>query len=144
VVLVAGMGRPSGVAAADDKVPLGGGAGIIVNGTYCTLGTIGYDGSGELVGFTSSRCGGPGSQVAAEGSGVGVGSVVAASGDPKYAVIKLDPNKVARLPPLMVSRSTALAQIPLWDNGFAHTAALPAMSAVQYLFPPLMYRPLWS
>jgi hypothetical protein len=48
-----------------------------------------------LVGFTASRCGDPGSQVAAEGSGVAVGSEVAISGDPKCAVIKFDPNKVA-------------------------------------------------
>jgi hypothetical protein len=43
-------------AAADGKVPLGGGAGIIVGDeTYCTLATIGHDGAGELVGFTSGR-----------------------------------------------------------------------------------------
>jgi hypothetical protein len=45
--------------AADAKVPLGGGAGITVNGTLCTLATIGHDNSGELVGFTAASCGGP-------------------------------------------------------------------------------------
>jgi hypothetical protein len=38
------MTRLSGVAAADGTVVLGGGAGIVVNGsTYCTLGTVGRD-----------------------------------------------------------------------------------------------------
>lgn len=39
----------SPAASADDKVILGGGAGIIVGGSYCTLGTIGHDSTGELV-----------------------------------------------------------------------------------------------
>ena len=32
----------------------------------CTLTTIGTDAAGELIGFTSAHCGGPGAQVAAE------------------------------------------------------------------------------
>ena len=55
---------------ADGQVVLGGGAGIVVEGGYCTLGTIGRDKTGELVGFTAGHCGGPGAQVVAEGSGV--------------------------------------------------------------------------
>ncbi|MDT5201497.1 MAG: hypothetical protein QOH34_3019, partial [Mycobacterium sp.] len=40
-------GPPAG---ADDRVPIGGGAGIVVNGdTLCTLTTIGTDGKGELI-----------------------------------------------------------------------------------------------
>ena len=93
--MIAAICPLSGVAAADDRVPLGGGAGIIVNGTYCTLATIGHDNTGELVGFTAASCGGPGSQVAAEGSGTPVGSVVAADDHLAYAVIKFDPAKVA-------------------------------------------------
>lgn len=64
-------------------LPLGGGAGIIVDGTYCTLTTIGHDKAGELVGFTAASCGGPDSPVVAEGSeDLGpVGTVVAANGD---------------------------------------------------------------
>ena len=54
-------------ARADDRVPLGGGAGIIVNGdALCTLTTIGTDGKGELIGFTSAHCGGPGAPVVVE------------------------------------------------------------------------------
>jgi hypothetical protein len=84
----------SGVAAADGKVPLGGGAGIAVNGgAPCTLATIGHDGAGDLVGFTSAHCGGRGSTVAFGPAG-GVGSVVAANDDLDYAVIKFDPGKV--------------------------------------------------
>ncbi len=48
---------------------MGGGAGIVVNGgTLCTLTTIGHDKFGDLIGFTSAHCGGPGAQVAAEGA----------------------------------------------------------------------------
>jgi hypothetical protein len=43
-------------AAADAPVVLGGGAGITVNGTNCTLTTIGHDGGGALVGFTVGDC----------------------------------------------------------------------------------------
>ena len=90
-VLLAGLLTPT--AAAEGTVPLGGGAGITVNGTLCTLATIGHDNTGELVGFTAARCGGPGSPVAAAGSGAAVGSVVATDAD-LYAVIKFDPAKV--------------------------------------------------
>jgi hypothetical protein len=76
-----------GVASADGQVPLGGGAGITVNGTLCTLATIGHDKAGELVGFSAASCGGPGSPVAA-GGGADVGSVVAVEDSLKYAVIK--------------------------------------------------------
>jgi hypothetical protein len=93
-VLIALMTRLSGVAIAEGTVVLGGGAGITVNGTPCTLATIGHDNAGELVGFTAASCGGPGSPVAAEGSGTLVGSVVAADDHLAYAVIKFDPAKV--------------------------------------------------
>lgn len=83
-----------GVAAANDNVMLGGGAGITVNGTACTLTTIGHDNAGNLVGFTSSHCGRPGAAVTAEGAAGAVGSVVAADGGLDYAVIKFDPAKV--------------------------------------------------
>ncbi|HUO40455.1 MAG TPA: serine protease, partial [Mycobacterium sp.] len=56
-----------GAAAAADTVVLGGGAGIVINAdTLCTLTTIGHDNQGNLIGFTSAHCGGPGAQVAAE------------------------------------------------------------------------------
>ena len=84
----------SGVALADSPGLLGGGAGIIVNGTYCTLATIGHDSSGALVGLTAATCGGPGSSVDIEGGPGGVGNVVAANEDLDYAVIKFDPAKV--------------------------------------------------
>jgi hypothetical protein len=76
VVLIVPTGWLSDIANADDKVVLGGGAGITVNDTPCTLTTIGHDNTGELVGFTASTCGGPGSPVTATGGGP-VGSVVA-------------------------------------------------------------------
>jgi hypothetical protein len=91
-VIMAGLLAPYGTA--DDKVPLGGGARIVVNASaYCTLGAIGNDSKGELVGFTASRCGGVGAPVAAEGGG-GLGSVAAANEDLGYAVIKFDSTKV--------------------------------------------------
>jgi hypothetical protein len=88
-------------AAADDKLAFGGGAGIIVDGSYCTLTTIGHDRAGELVGFTAAHCGGPGSPVVAEGSENRgpLGTVVAASDERlDYAVITFDPAKVTPIP----------------------------------------------
>ena len=93
------IGAPpnTGVAGAADKVLLGGGAGIVVDGdTFCTLTAIGTDNHGNLVGFTSAHCGGPNAQVAAEsaqGAGV-VGTMVAGNDKLDYAVIQFDPNKV--------------------------------------------------
>jgi hypothetical protein len=95
VVATALTGMLAPPAGADGAVPLGGGAGITVNGTACTLTTIGHDKSGQLVGFTAAHCGGPGSQVLAEGaeSAGPVGTVSAANGDLDYAVIRFDPAK---------------------------------------------------
>lgn len=86
----------SNVAAADGAVPLGGGAGITVDGTPCTLATIGHDKAGELIGFTAGHCGGPGAPVVAEGSeNHGPVGAVAAVGDGlDYGVIKFDPARV--------------------------------------------------
>jgi hypothetical protein len=89
---------PANVAAADDRVPLGGGAGIVINGdTMCTLTAIGTDAAGDLIGFTSAHCGGPGAQVAAEAvQGTGpLGTMVTGNDNLDYAVIKFDPAKVA-------------------------------------------------
>jgi hypothetical protein len=90
---------PAGaVSQAQGPVPIGGGSGLVVNGeTMCTLTTIGHDSRGDLIGFTSAHCGGPGAQVAVEGAeaaGV-VGSMVAGNDALDYAVIKFDPAKVA-------------------------------------------------
>ncbi|ORX02824.1 peptidase [Mycolicibacillus trivialis] len=99
-VLLAALLTPgfgSATASADDKVPLGGGAGLVVDGeTLCTLTTIGHDRTGDLIGFTSAHCGGPGAQVAseaAEGAGT-VGEMVAGNDALDYAVIRFDPEKV--------------------------------------------------
>jgi hypothetical protein len=90
-------GVPGMPARADDKLPLGGGAGIVVNGdTLCTLTTIGTDGKGELIGFTSAHCGGPGAPVAAEAAkdrGT-LGTMVSGNDNLDYAVIQFDPAKV--------------------------------------------------
>jgi len=97
-VLIVAMGRLSGTATADDEVLLGGGASIMVAGSYCTLTTIGHDSAGELVGFTASSCGGPGAPVVAEGADnhgpVGTVAAAEAAHDLDYAVIKFDPAKV--------------------------------------------------
>jgi hypothetical protein len=117
---IASMCPLTSVSVADSPGLLGGGAGIIVNGTYCTLTTIGHDGggvaiavagmqcalttighykSGDLVGFTAGHCGGPGATVVADGAEERgpVGAVGAADGD-YYAVIKFDPAKVTPVP----------------------------------------------
>ena len=97
VALVASAGVLSPTAAADDKVPLGGGAGVVVDGSHCTLNSIGHDDTGELVGFTAAHCGGPGAQVVAEGAeNHGSLGTVAAVGDGlDYSVIRFDPAKVS-------------------------------------------------
>jgi hypothetical protein len=85
------------VATAADKFPLGGGAAIVVNGeTACTLTAIGNDNQGNMVGFTSAHCGGPGAQVAAESApGAGMLGVMVAGNDAlDYAVVKFDPDRV--------------------------------------------------
>jgi len=85
-----------GVAAADGHVVLGGGAGIVVEGSYCTLGTIGHDKTGDLVGFTAGHCGGPSAPVVAEGADNHgpVGTVAVVGDGLDYGVIKFDPAKV--------------------------------------------------
>lgn len=88
---------PMPTASAADPIPLGGGSGLVVEGeTLCTLTTIGNDSRGNLIGFTSAHCGGPGARVAAEGlenAGV-VGTMVAGNDALDYAVIQFDPAKV--------------------------------------------------
>lgn len=83
--------------ATHDKVPLGGGAGIVIDGdSYCTLTSIGTDNTGALIGFTSAHCGGPGAHVASElaqDRGV-LGVMVAGNDYLDYAVIEFDPDKV--------------------------------------------------
>ncbi|MBS9532358.1 serine protease [Mycobacterium sp. M1] len=85
-------------ATASDKLLLGGGAGIALNGdTLCTLTAIGYDDAGRLIGFTAAHCGGVGAPVVVDGAddeGV-VGTVTATDDGLGYAVIEFDPAKVA-------------------------------------------------
>jgi hypothetical protein len=82
---------------AQAPVPLGGGSGLVVNGeTLCTLTAIGNDNQGNLIGFTSAHCGGPGAVVgseAAQNAGV-VGTMVAGNDKLDYAVIEFDRAKV--------------------------------------------------
>nr|WP_183470795.1 S1 family peptidase [Mycolicibacterium iranicum] len=82
---------------AQAPVPLGGGSGLVVNGeTLCTLTAIGTDNRGNLIGFTSAHCGGPGAVVAAESAQTAgtVGEMVAGNDILDYAVIRFDPTKV--------------------------------------------------
>jgi hypothetical protein len=69
----------------------------VVDGeSHCTLTAIGTDKRGDLIGFTSAHCGGPGAKVAAEraeGAGI-VGTMVAGNDELDYAVIRFDPTKV--------------------------------------------------
>lgn len=84
-------------AAAAAPVTLGGGSGIVINGqSYCTLTAIGTDSRGDLIGFTSAHCGGPGAVVTAEGAEAAgpVGEMVAGNEALDYAVIRFDRTKV--------------------------------------------------
>ncbi|WP_370647139.1 S1 family peptidase [Mycobacterium sp. IDR2000157661] len=95
--LSAALFAPAAPASAQGLVTLGGGSGLVVDGeTLCTLTAIGNDDRGNLIGFTSAHCGGPGAQVAAEdakGAGV-LGTMVAGNDALDYAVIQFDPAKV--------------------------------------------------
>lgn len=88
---------PMALASADGTVPLGGGAGIVVAGSFCTLTTIGKDSAGEVVGITAASCGGPGAQVVAEGAEYlgSIGTVATVDSSLDYAVIKFDSAQVA-------------------------------------------------
>lgn len=86
-------------AAADDRVPLGGGSPIIVIGDKklaCTLTAIGHDASGDVVGLTAGHCGSEGdaviSEVEQEAGTLGVLAKKRAGLD--FAVIKFNPNRV--------------------------------------------------
>jgi hypothetical protein len=93
--VVASVGALAPTASADGAVVLGGGAAITVNGTYCTLASIGHDSSGALVGLTTATCGAPGAQVVNEGSPGGqLGTIATSNDDLDYAVIKFDAGKV--------------------------------------------------
>lgn len=100
VVLAAVLGATTlgaVTAHAQAPVPLGGGSGLVVNGeTLCTLTAIGTDDRGNLIGFTSAHCGGPGAVVAAESAQTAgtVGEMVAGNDILDYAVIRFDPTKV--------------------------------------------------
>lgn len=89
---------PNALAAPEDKVLIGGGAGIIIDtNTFCTLTAIGNDMTGALVGFTSAHCGGPGALVTSEAApDLGpIGTMVTGNDGLDYAVIRFDAAKVA-------------------------------------------------
>lgn len=94
VVLAVGGVFAAAPAAADAPVLIGGGAAITVNGTVCTLGAIGTDRAGDVVGLTSTACGGPESSVAAGWAPGTLGTVVAVEPSLDYAVIRFDAAKV--------------------------------------------------
>jgi len=129
-VTVVSMGD---VAAADGAVPLGGGAGIVVDGTYCTLATIGHDKTGELVGFTAGHCGGPGVPVVVEGSDSRgpVGTVAAVGDGMDYAVIKFDPGKVTPIANFAGFAINGIGPDPDWHQPACTNGAAVAFRASQ-------------
>lgn len=98
IALAAWAGALSPTACAAGSVPMGGGVGIRVGGTPCTLTTIGHDRAGALIGFTSASCGGPGAPVEAEGSPGTRGTVTTTDAGLDYAVITFDPAEVTPVP----------------------------------------------
>ena len=101
---------------ASAAIPIGGGAGIVVDDTYCTLATIGHDNNGELVGFAAGHCGGPGSQVVAEGTDTTVGSVAVVGGNLDYAVVKIDPAKVTPVANIAGFAINGIGPDPEWHQ----------------------------
>ncbi len=97
LMVTAAVGLFASPARADDRLPLGGGAGILVNGdALCTLTTIGTNPKGDLLGFTSAHCGGPGAVVSAEAAKErgNIGTMVSGNDGLDYAVIQFDKSKV--------------------------------------------------
>ncbi|WNG87111.1 S1 family peptidase [Mycobacterium sp. ITM-2016-00317] len=100
-------------------VVLGGGSGLVVNGeSLCTLTAIGTDNQGNLIGFTSAHCGGPGAVVAAEADQAAgpVGTMVAGNDILDYAVIKFDPAKVTPVNTVNGFRIDGLAPDPRFGD----------------------------
>ena len=89
---------PAYTAQAAPRVAVGGGSGIIIDKKFgCTMTTVGRDRSGRLVGLTAGHCGEVGSRIWAErntSAGV-IGRIVLKSKPGDYAVIALDPSRVA-------------------------------------------------
>lgn len=119
-VLIMGPTSPfTPAASADAPVALGGGSGIVVDGdTFCTLTTIGTDNRGNLIGFTSAHCGGPGAQVGAEGAEAAgtLGTMVAGNEGLDYAVIQFDPAKVQPVDTVNGFRIDGLAPDPKFGD----------------------------
>jgi len=128
LALVGGPLSPA--ASADGQVTLGGGAGIVVNGSYCTLGTIGRDHAGELVGFTAGHCRGPGAPVVAEGADNRgpVGTVAAVGDGMDYGVIKFDPAKVTPTNNVAGFAINGIGPAPDWH---AHACTNGAANGIQ-------------
>ncbi|MFE3189860.1 S1 family peptidase [Nocardia sp. NPDC059240] len=85
--------------AAADPPPLGGSSGIVLDDSVtCSLTTIGYDGSGRLVGLTAGHCAGAGASVRVERALAAgpVGTVVFSDQGRglDYAIIEFEPSKV--------------------------------------------------
>lgn len=117
-------------ATADDKVVLGGGAGIVVQGTYCTLATIGHDKTGLLVGLTAGHCGGPGAPVVAEGSDNHgpIGTVAAVGDGMDYGLIRFDPAKITPTANFAGFAITGIGPDPDWH---AHACTNGAANGIQ-------------
>lgn len=99
IALVAGFAvsaMPAGAGPAAPSVVLGGGSGIYVGEGLCTLGAIGYDAGGRLVGLTAGHCGDVGAPVQAEAdTGTGtVGTLARVNKFLDYAVIAFEPDEV--------------------------------------------------
>lgn len=89
---------PAYSAQAAPRAAVGGGSAIIIDGrSACTMTTVGHDRTGRLVGLTAGHCGNIGSSITLERNRQAglIGRVVAKNAAADYAVIALDPAKVA-------------------------------------------------
>ena len=97
LLAVAALLPASAIAGADDRVPIGGGAGIVIDtDTYCTLTAIGNDQdrrADRLHLCALWRTGRPGVGRGRRGPGA-IGTMVASNDGLDYAVIRFDPAKV--------------------------------------------------
>lgn len=120
--VLAGWASPAVATAAQAKIPLGGGSGILIlkggnSASACTLTTIGHAKTGELIGITAGHCGTAGQKVLSETfSDRGQAGVITYS-DPKDDIAIIEFNKSV-VTPLRTVNGLTIRSIDTRPIGF--------------------------
>ena len=111
-----GGGSPAG--ATGNPVALGGGSGLVVSSgdqsSLCSLGAIGTDSAGRLIGITAGHCGSPGDAIYAEYARTAgpVGTIAQRGNTLDWAVIVFDSAKVEPLSTVGGTTIRGIGEIP--------------------------------